>query len=190
MANKPTSDGESLAWYFAKEKHKGQMRKFVNKSYFDAHVQKVNGRVKLYSTDEDELIIALLHDVAEDCFKNKWEAYSIIKALFSSEIADCVLELTSDKDEIKYKYSGDKGAYLIDKMLKMSEKAFTVKLADRLENINDAFTADESFRNKYYIETTRILKNIEGKRSFSKKQKLIFNDIKAKLENVKSIFKL
>jgi (p)ppGpp synthase/HD superfamily hydrolase len=190
MANKPTSDRESLAWYFAKEKHKGQMRKFVNKSYFDAHVQKVNGTTKMYSNDEDELIIALLHDVPEDCYKNKWEAYSIIKALFGVEVADPVLELTNDKDEIKHKYNGDKAAYLIDKMLKMSEKAFTVKLADRLNNIGDAFTADESFRNKYYIETTRIAKGIEGKREFNKKQKQIFADIKAKTENVKSIFKL
>jgi (p)ppGpp synthase/HD superfamily hydrolase len=57
-----------LAWEFSQEKHSGQVRKFVNKPYFDAHVQKVNGIAKLYTSDENILIAALLHDILEDCY--------------------------------------------------------------------------------------------------------------------------
>ena len=190
MANKPITDKEALAWYFAKDKHHGQLRNFSGKSYFDAHVQKVNGRVKLYTNDEDTLILALLHDVPEDCYKSKWEAYPIIKELFGQKTSNRAMDLAVDKDEVRYKYNGNKGLYLANKMIyTMDDETLEVKLADRFENISDAFTADESFRFKYYNQTTTIIKEVEGKRKFNKVQKELFEDIKAKMENVKKIFK-
>jgi (p)ppGpp synthase/HD superfamily hydrolase len=59
------------------------------------------------------------------------------------EVADIVLELTSDNNEIKYK---SKTLYLIQKLIKMSDDALIVKLSDRLQNISDAFTTSEKFR--------------------------------------------
>jgi hypothetical protein len=55
MPNTPSTPKEKQAWEFAQDKHKDQIRKFINKPYFDAHVQKVNGLVKQYTTDEDLL---------------------------------------------------------------------------------------------------------------------------------------
>jgi (p)ppGpp synthase/HD superfamily hydrolase len=189
MANRPISKREELAWNFAKEAHKTQIRKFSGLPYFDAHVQKVNGTLKLYTTDEVLLIVALLHDIVEDCFDNKWVGYSIIKGLFDKEIADLVMELTSCKDELKYKYEGNKSAYLIDKMLKMSERALSVKLSDRFNNIADAFTAKEKFRNAYYKETKEIVEALKDVK-FNKTQQLLYNDIVAKLANISSVFNL
>lgn len=189
MANTPISKREELAWNFAKEAHKTQIRKFSGLPYFDAHVQKVNGTLKLYTTDEVLLIVALLHDIVEDCYDNKWIGYSIIKGLFGKEIADLVMELTSCKDELKYKYDGNKTAYLIEKMLNMSEKALTVKLSDRFNNISDAFTAKEKFRNSYYKETKEITEALRDVK-FNKTQQLLYNDIVAKLANVASVFNL
>lgn len=119
MANAPITPKEKLAWEFAQRAHKSQVRKFTGQPYFDAHVQKVNGTLKLYTTDEATLIAALLHDVIEDCFENKWEGYAEIKEIFGKEIADIVLELTSDTDEIKHKWGGSKMDYLIYKMTHM-----------------------------------------------------------------------
>jgi (p)ppGpp synthase/HD superfamily hydrolase len=68
-----------------------------------------------------------------------------IKELFGKEVADIVLELTSDNNEIKYKYES-KTLYLIQKLIKMSDDALIVKLSDRLQNISDAFTTSEKFR--------------------------------------------
>lgn len=189
MANKPITKKEELAWNFAKQLHKNQFRKFSGLPYFDAHVQKVNGTLKLYTTDEVMLIVSILHDTIEDCYDNKWIGYSIIKGLFGKEIADLVMELTSCKDELKYKYDGNKTAYLIEKMLNMSEKALTVKLSDRFNNIADAFTAKEKFRNSYYKETKEIAEALKDVK-FNKTQQLLYNDIVAKLANIASVFNL
>jgi (p)ppGpp synthase/HD superfamily hydrolase len=35
--------------------------------------------LKLYTSDENILIAALLHDVLEDCYDNIWEGYVEIK---------------------------------------------------------------------------------------------------------------
>lgn len=189
MANKPITTLETKAWEFAKEAHKNQLRKFSGLPYFDTHVQKVNGTLKLYTKEEKLLIAALLHDVIEDCFENKWIGYSIIKELFGQEIADIVMELTSCKDEIRYKYDGDKTKYLIFKMLNMSDDAFTIKLSDRLNNIADSFTASEKFRNKYYKETVDIM-NALSRREMNKLQTILYNDIMSKLKNIETFFEI
>ena len=190
MANQPNSEKEALAWEFAKELHKDQVRKFINKPYFDAHVQKVNGTAKQYTTDEDLLCAALLHDTIEDCFKDKWEGYSIIKEKFGKRVADLVLELTSDEGEMKHRYDGSKRDYLIYKMTHMSDDALIIKLCDRLQNISDAFTASEKFRNNYFNETSAIVEAIESERNLTDIHKRILTDIKAKLDNISSIFKI
>ncbi len=190
MANQPNSEKEALAWEFAKKLHKDQVRKFINKPYFDAHVQKVNGTAKQYTTDEDLLCAALLHDTIEDCFKDKWEGYSIIKEKFGKRVADLVLELTSDEGEMKHRYDGSKRDYLIYKMTHMSDDALIIKLCDRLQNISDAFTASEKFRNNYFNETSAIVEAIESERNLTDIHKRILTDIKAKLDNISSIFKI
>ena len=81
MANLPITPREQLAWDFAKAAHAGQVRKFTGLPYFDNHVQKVNGTVKLYTTDEDLLIAALLHDVPEDCFDNIWDIVTVSRKI-------------------------------------------------------------------------------------------------------------
>ena len=190
MANAPITPKEKLAWEFAQRAHKDQVRKFTGEPYFDAHVQTVNGTLKLYTTDEATLIAALLHDVVEDCYENKWEAYTDIKDLFGKEVADIVWELTSDENEMKHKWGGSKTNYLINKMLKMSDKAFTIKLSDRFNNIADAFTASERFRTNYYRETCAIVDAMEEGRTFTRVQRQLLDDIKAKLDNIKKLFKV
>jgi len=190
MANAPITPKEKLAWEFAQRAHKDQVRKFTGLPYFDNHVQKVNGTLKLYTTDEATLIAALLHDVIEDCYENKWDAYNDIKDLFGQEVADLVMELTSDNEEMKHRWGGSKTNYLINKMLKMSDKAFTIKLSDRFNNIADAFTASERFRTNYYRETCAIVDAMEEGRTFTRVQRQLLDDIKAKLDNIKRIFKV
>lgn len=189
MANFPITPLEKLAWEFAKQKHAGQIRKFTGQPYFDGHVQKVNGTVKLYTKDEATLIAALLHDVIEDCYENKWEGYKEIKELFGQEIANIVLELTSDKDTINHQYEGSKTKYLIYKMSNMSQKALTIKLSDRFNNIADAFTASEKFRNSYYRET-RAISDVMHTLKLTYIQRMLLADIDHKLQNIRKIFKI
>lgn len=190
MANTPTTPREKQAWDLAKDLHKNQIRKFVGAPYFDAHVQKVNGIVKQYTTDEDLLVASLLHDTLEDCFDDPDVGYIQLEEQFGKKVADIVKELTSSKEEIEWEYGGSKTDYLIDKMVGMSDGALIVKLADRLQNIADAFTASEKFRNSYFIETKKILEQLESLRKLNRVQLQILSEIKAKLDNIQSIFKI
>ena len=189
MANRPITPKERKAWNFAKEAHKGQIRKFVNKPYFGAHVVKVNGIVKQYTTEEDILCAALLHDVIEDCFEDPEVGYHILEEEFGKRVADIVMELTSSKEDIDDNYDS-KADYLIVKMIHMSDDALIIKLSDRLQNISDAFTASERFRNKYFQETVQIMDELEGHRRYNRVQDLLVNQIKMKLDNINSIFKI
>jgi (p)ppGpp synthase/HD superfamily hydrolase len=189
MANRPITPKERKAWNFAKEAHKGQIRKFINKPYFGAHVVKVNGIVKQYTTDEDLLCAALLHDVIEDCFEDPEVGYHIIEEEFGKRVADIVMELTSSKEDIDDNYDS-KADYLIVKMIHMSDDALIIKLSDRLQNISDAFTASERFRTKYFQETVQIMDELEGHRRYNRVQSLLVNQIKMKLDNINSIFKI
>lgn len=190
MPNRPTSEKEKLAWDFAKEAHKTQVRKFINQPYFDAHVQKVNGIVKRYTRDEDIICASLLHDVLEDCYEDPDVGYLELKEKFGKRIADLVVEVTSVGDEIDHDYDGSKTNYLIDKMTHMSDDALVIKLADRLQNISDAFTATERFRNKYYKETVNIIADLEKNRPMNRTHMMIVREIKAKLDNISSIFRI
>jgi (p)ppGpp synthase/HD superfamily hydrolase len=189
MPNRPITDKERKAWKFAREAHKGQVRKFINKPYFGAHVVKVNGIVKQYTTDEDILCAALLHDTIEDCFEDPKVGYQIIESEFGKRVADIVMELTSSKEDIESKYD-TKGDYLISKMSSMSDDALIVKLADRLQNISDAFTASERFRNNYFQETAKIMSQLEKNRRYNRVQGLLAGQIKMKLDNIGTIFKI
>ena len=189
MANRPITPKERKAWNFAKEAHKGQVRKFINKPYFGAHVVKVNGIVKQYTTDEDLLCAALLHDVIEDCFEDPEVGYHVIEEEFGKRVADIVMELTSSKEDIDENYNS-KADYLIVKMIHMSDDALVIKLADRLQNISDAFTASERFRTKYFQETVKIMDELKGHRRYNRVQSLLVNQIKMKLDNINSIFKI
>lgn len=191
MPNRPISRKEAEAWKFAKSAHKGQVRRFVGLSYFDAHVQKVNAIVKQYTTDENLLCAAILHDVAEDCYGDDIEVgLHEISDTFGAVVGSLVRELTSSKEEIEKVYQNDKAAYLTDKMIHMSDEALIIKLSDRLQNISDAFTANERFRNKYFEETWRIVIDLEKHRPLNRIHTLLLNEIKAKLNNIGSIFRI
>ena len=190
MANRPITEKEKIAWNFAKQAHKGQVRKFINKPYFGAHVVRVNGIVKQYTTDEDLLCAALLHDTLEDCYEDPEVGLVELKELFGTRVGNLVWELTSDGDEIDDYYDGSKTEYLSDKMIHMSDDALIIKLADRLQNISDAFTATERFRNKYFQETSEILTEIQKNRQFNRIHRLLIGDIQAKLDNISSIFRI
>lgn len=190
MPNRPITRKEAEAWKFAKSAHKGQMRRFIGLSYFDAHVQKVNAIVKQYTTNEDILCASILHDVAEDCYDDLEVGIQEITNIFGRRVGGLVSELTSSKEEIEKVYQNDKAAYLADKMIHMSDDALIIKLADRLQNISDAFTANERFRNKYFEETWRIVDDIEKHRQFNRIHLLLLEGIKAKLNNIGSIFRI
>jgi (p)ppGpp synthase/HD superfamily hydrolase len=72
----------------------------------------------------------------------------------------------------------------------MSDDALIIKLSDRLQNISDAFTASERFRQRYFDETWKIVDDIEKHRNFNRIHLLLLEGIKAKLNNIGTIFRI
>lgn len=156
---------KSLALQFANEKHKGQTRR-GGADYINHPIRVANHVILAKQSHKfDDIVIAsYLHDTIEDTNTT----YDEIKDLFGALVADLVLEVTSDKSEIKRL---SKVEYLKNKMLKMSSWALVIKLADRLDNIADLIHADEKFRKKYIKETTEIISHIKVKRELTNTHK-------------------
>lgn len=160
------------AFGFAKKAHKGQVRKFSGLPYV-VHPESVANLAQKYTQDPIIVAAAYLHDTIEDTEAT----HDILVQEFGKEVANLVQELTSaSKDEMKK--VGGKAKYLTDKMMKMSKKALTLKLIDRLDNVSDEH-ASEGFKERYYAETKYILDNLT--RSLDSTQKKIVKEIKKKI---------
>lgn len=145
------------AYKFVKERHKDQKRKFTGVPYL-THLENT---VRVLAEEDDsvvtdDLIAALLHDVVEDTKTTLIE----IGQLFGKEAMDLVGELTTDKEEQNAK---GKSVYLTEKINKMSGRAFTIKLCDRLNNVIDLDNSKIplEFMEKYLKETKYIIKHID-----------------------------
>lgn len=156
------------AHLFAEKKHCGQKRKFTGEDYIihPEHTASILLEVD-GSIDNDSLMAALLHDVAEDTDTTLEE----IRQEFGGVVMSLVAELTSDKSEQRAK---GKGAYLTEKMNRMSNEAFTIKLCDRLDNVLGLISDKISSRFKinYVKETKYIISNINRRLSSVQKELL------------------
>ncbi len=159
---------------FAKKKHAGQTRKFTNEPYIE-HPLRVAEILKNYNVENDLLIVACLHDTIEDTDAT----YDEIKEQFGKKIADFVKELTKDQNEID---KIGKTEHLIKKINLMSKNALTVKLADRLDNVNGLPKTDQEFIKKYATQTKKIINNL--KQPLDSTQRELFNLIKKKVEEL------
>ena len=94
---------------------------------------------------------------------------------FGEFIASIVYELTNSSEKIRVK---GKAKYLADKMTKMSSYAFSIKLADRIDNVNKIATVPDKFKSKYIQETLYILSYIkENRNNITNSQQNMINEI-------------
>lgn len=151
----------SEALDYATMMHDGQYRK-DGTDYINHPIRVANYVSEFKSSLNMDVLLAsaYLHDTLED---TKATYYDIVNK-FGPQIADLVLELTTDED-IK-KYLG-KTKYLEIKMKNMSSWALVIKLCDRLDNVSDLMNSDEKFRNRYARETIDILNYLLSNRELS-----------------------
>jgi (p)ppGpp synthase/HD superfamily hydrolase len=173
-------EDSNLALDYATKAHAGQ-----NRSTGDAYIShpiQVAKSVETYkkSHNLDALIsAAYLHDTLEDTDTT----HEDLERMFGGLVASLVKELTSDKEKIK---DVGKTDYLKLKMATMSSYALVIKLADRLDNVQDITTAKTpEWRSKYKKETEHVLDYIEKNRVLSGTHKKIISLIRSKLEEVK-----
>ena len=166
---------------FATKAHSGQTRS--GGEPYIGHPVRVAQTIEKYkkSHNIDALIAAAyLHDTIEDTDTT----HEALHDLFGGLVASLVLELTSDLEEIK---RVGKKEYLAKKMAHdMSSYGLVIKLADRLDNVQDIATAKSpEWRAKYKAETEHILDYIEQNRVLSGTHKQLVGMIRDKLAEIK-----
>jgi len=164
---------------FAIDKHKGQYRSDKKIPYI-VHPTGVFEFLKSKMGIKDVVILvaSFLHDTLEDTKTT----YNEIKNEFNKEVADLVIQLTSDKKEIE---KVGKPEYLLQKMIKMSDNALTIKLADRLHNLQDINSVSDKFARKMWSQTTYIIKRLRTERSLNQTQNKIVRMIYKQLDSYK-----
>lgn len=164
---------------YATKQHSGQTRS--GGAPYIEHPKSVANFVQQFkrSHNLDDLIsAALLHDTVEDTDTT----HEDLEKMFGGLVASLVKELTSDKEEIK---RIGKTEYMKHKMAAMTSWALVIKLADRLDNVQDIATAKTpEWRAKYRRETEEVLSHLEEVRHLSDTHKRIIHAIREKLSEV------
>ena len=172
-------EDSASALHYAVKAHEGQFRS--DGSPYVKHPERVAEFVRKFkkSKNLDALIsAAFLHDTIEDTDTT----HADLEKMFGGLIASLVKELTSDKDKIKEIGKTD---YLAQKMANMSSWALVIKLADRLDNVQDIATAKTpEWRRKYQSETESVLSRLENDRELSGTHKRIIAAIRDKLKEI------
>lgn len=166
---------------FAREKHKGQIRKNNTPVEYITHPINVANLVKKYANNKeniDDLVSsAYLHDTLEDTNTT----YEELICNFGNIISNLVKELTNN-DVLKKEMGKTK--YLSIKMANMSEDALIIKLCDRLDNVSSLYDTNKAFIDKYLRETISILNYIINNRNLNTIHLNIINDINKEVNNV------
>lgn len=165
---------------FATNAHRGQTRS--GGEPYIGHPVRVAQTIEQYkkSHNLDALIAAAyLHDTIEDTDTT----HEALHDLFGGLVASLVKELTSDKEKIAKMGKSD---YLAQKMAHdMSSYALVIKLADRLDNVQDIATAKSpAWRARYKAETEHILNYIEKNRVLSGTHQKLVGLIRNKLSEI------
>lgn len=128
------------AYYFAKCKHDEihQVRKETGVPYF-IHPKGVALMVMKNGGNNDQIKAALLHDVLEDCHASDEE----LRVCFGEHVQSLVRELTNQRYKIE---EMGKEAYMTEKLMKLSNEALLIKLADMMYNIADHPTEAQEVR--------------------------------------------
>lgn len=133
----------------------------------------------------DNVIIALLHDVLEDC----WPPENMLKDLFGKEVNRGVLVLSKlipvyDKNSgyARTKTKLDVNRYLEAISLENSVLGIT-KMADRLDNIKTMNNVWPKKRQLKYVKETELMLNIFHEKF---QHSAAYYDLKRELDNIKA----
>lgn len=146
---------------FAADKHRNQRRKdadatpYINHPIALANVLKNEGGVD----DVVALAAALLHDTIEDTEATAEE----LEALFGSEIATVVKEVSDDKTLAK----AERKQLQVEHAAKVSHQAKLVKLADKLCNLRDISASPPASwsverKQEYFDWAKRVIDQMRG----------------------------
>jgi len=124
--------------------HKGQLDD-SGQDYFLAHVCPVARAVSIFTTDDEIIAAAYLHDTVEDTDMT----YEDLVGLFNKRVADLVMEVTHEGQK-------DQKGYYFPRL--KSKEAILIKLCDRASNISRMDPWDKT-RQEQYMRKTKFWKS-------------------------------
>lgn len=130
---------------YATEKHQNQRRKHIQRPFIEHPITVMRYVImdRIWGNEEWSAMIAVLHDVVEDCTGEKDSQravlYTEIKELFGSVIQEGVRELTNEYTKSRYPTLNreKRKKKEIDRLVLISDRGRTIKLYDRLANLED-----------------------------------------------------
>ena len=141
----------TFAYDYAKEAHKGQLRKYTNEPYIN-HPVDVAYLIYKRGFGINAIIAALLHDVVEDTL--------VTKELLSRDFDDNVVSIVIGLTEFSRKEDGNRAfRKMLDRRF-LSLQSFTVqsiKLADMIDNTKSIVEYDPAFAKIYMSEKRDLL---------------------------------
>lgn len=169
---------------FAKDIHKGQIRKGNNEPYI-FHPIRVSRLVEKYMKDdrdvENYIIAALLHDTAEAAYEKKEKVLNDIEKQFGSKVKNIVDNLTNEKAAVDIL---GKDQYLALKMINLNDKDLILKLCDILDNVSGLKDTSYSFNDKYSRETVFIINELLLSKDLNSTELELMNKIMIELKEV------
>lgn len=135
---------------FARERHAGQVRK-DGRSPYVVHPTRVGEILRTHGVRDEELLAAaVLHDTVEDTATSLDE----IRARFGDRVARIVDAVTRRPDQTRRDFTAQ--------METAPAEAVLVKLADRLDNLDDWQGMDPSYLPTYALEAVDIVRAALG----------------------------
>jgi len=144
-----------------KKHHAVQQRKSGEPYY--THPLIVAQKVSSYTSDEDALIGALLHDVVEDTMMTLVELH----LMFGKKVAKLVDQVTKLNSSHR-KYRLQKSQIHSKLLTSMEKNAILIKLCDRLHNLETLRALPETKRKRIIEETKEIYLPLAKKHGFTK----------------------
>lgn len=133
----------------------GQLRKYTAEPYH-VHPEAVAGIVASYSTDEELVAAALLHDVVEDV---PGQSVALIVSEFNRRIAGFVDDVTNRFTKELHPGLNRKERKQLerDRLRGVSPGAKLIKLADIIDNTKDLLRHDQKFAKTFFAEKRELL---------------------------------
>lgn len=151
---------------FGDKAHGEQLRKYVPDRYM-VHPVRVMEQLKQYTSDVTILAAALLHDVLEDTPVTEGEISVFLSGLMTPEEVQKTVQLVLDltdvyvKDDYPQLNRRTRKAKEIERLIKTSPDAQSIKYADILDNTSEISDNDPSFAKVYLSEALAILQQVD-----------------------------
>lgn len=165
----------------------GQKRKYSGDNYIVHSEAVVRILEQCGEDDQNVLVAALLHDVAEDVSPHnpEYDSYEILRH-FGAKVANYVLDLTDEFTFDKYPNMNraERKSLEAKRISTISDNALKIKLADILHNTADIKKVDPTFSTIYLSEKEQILGLLYPRMMTTENVvlKTIYHRVKAQLE--------